>query len=94
MAQNNGVMNPYEELGLQIGASTDEVKKAYRKLARQHHPDLGGSEEKMVLLNAAYDMIINQGWTPDKARPTVNMPVRNKKGLRHVDLMNFAVYAC
>ena len=30
----------YEVLGLQKGATEDEIKKAYRKLAKQYHPDL------------------------------------------------------
>ena len=30
----------YEVLGLQKGASDDEIKKSYRKLAKQYHPDL------------------------------------------------------
>ena len=30
----------YEVLGLQKGATDDEIKKAYRKLAKQYHPDL------------------------------------------------------
>jgi DnaJ domain len=32
-----------------------EIKNAYRKLARKHHPDLGGSTEEMQRINAAYD---------------------------------------
>ena len=33
----------------------DELKRRYHKLAHQHHPDLGGSEEKMKRLNAWYE---------------------------------------
>ena len=43
--------DPYEVLGLQRGASKDEVKSAYRKLAKKYHPDLNpgdkAAEQKM-----------------------------------------------
>ena len=56
-------MNPYEILGLTSSASTDEVKRAYRKLARQYHPDLHPGDEaaskKMNEINEAYDRIMN-----------------------------------
>ena len=35
--------NPYKVLGLQEGASDDEVKAAYKRLAKKYHPDLNSS---------------------------------------------------
>jgi curved DNA-binding protein CbpA len=42
-------------LGVSPRATEDEVRKAYVKLARQHHPDNGGSDEQMTIINAAYE---------------------------------------
>lgn len=72
------IENPYKILGLETGASEEEVTKAYRALAKKYHPDLNPGDaaaaEKMSEVNAAYDMIKN-GWTPESARaagPTVS----------------------
>lgn len=55
--------NPYDILGVSRDASTDEVKKAYRKKARENHPDLNPNDpdaaERMNKINEAYDRIIN-----------------------------------
>ena len=48
----------YEVLGVAKGASADELKKAFRRAAVQHHPDKeGGSEEKFKEINEAYDVL-------------------------------------
>ena len=48
----------YEILGVKKGASQEEVKKAYRKLAHQHHPDKkGGDEKKFKEINEAYQIL-------------------------------------
>ena len=47
----------YEVLGLKKGATGDEIKKAYRKLAKEHHPDKGGSEDKFKEISEAYDTL-------------------------------------
>lgn len=59
--------DPYRVLGVSRDASEEEIKKAYRKLAKQYHPDLNpGNEEaakKMNEINAAYEQIKNPGQT-------------------------------
>lgn len=57
-------MNPYEVLGIQPGASQDEIKSAYRKLIKQYHPDKfidnplkNLAEEKIIEINEAYDTL-------------------------------------
>jgi molecular chaperone DnaJ len=50
--------NYYDILGIEKGASDDEIKKAYRKLAHQHHPDKqGGDEAKFKEINEAYQVL-------------------------------------
>lgn len=51
-------MNYYQTLGLQSGASPEEIKKAYRKLASQHHPDKGGDTAKFQEIQAAYEGLL------------------------------------
>lgn len=47
----------YEVLGVGKDASADEVKKAFRRAAVEHHPDRGGDEAKFKELNEAYEVI-------------------------------------
>jgi curved DNA-binding protein len=50
-------MNYYEVLGVSKTASPDEIKKAYRKLASQHHPDKGGDTAKFQQVEEAYRVL-------------------------------------
>ena len=47
----------YDVLGVKKGATPEEIHGAKRKLARKHHPDRGGSTERMALINRAADVL-------------------------------------
>ncbi len=47
----------YEVLGIGKDASADEIKKAFRKAAIEHHPDKGGDEAKFKEINEAYEVL-------------------------------------
>ena len=59
--------DPYKILGVSPNASDEEIKQAYRRLAKKYHPDLNPGDEqaaqKMQQINAAYEQIKN----PEKA---------------------------
>ncbi|MGB5822597.1 MAG: DnaJ domain-containing protein [Proteocatella sp.] len=61
------IRDPHEVLGVPRTATKDEVKKAYRELAKKYHPDVHSNnpladlaEEKFKEVQSAYDMIMNQ----------------------------------
>src|SRR4051794_41722510 len=58
----------YDTLGVSKDASPDEIKKAYRKLAREHHPDRNpddaSAEERFKEIQSAYDIVGD----PDKRK--------------------------
>ena len=49
--------DPYVELGVSSQASAEEIKAAYRQLVKQHHPDAGGDDQRMLALNAAWEVL-------------------------------------
>ena len=67
------IEDPYKVLGLEQDASPDDVKKAYRKMAKLYHPDLHPNDpdihDKMNAVNEAYDMLTNPAkYTVKKAQ--------------------------
>ena len=67
----------YQILGVNETASQDEIKKAYRKLAVEHHPDKGGDENKFKKISEAYDTIGDENkrsqYDNQKRNPFANM---------------------
>lgn len=50
-------MSHYDTLGVQPGATADEIKQAFRRRSSQCHPDKGGSAEDMAAINRAYETL-------------------------------------
>jgi curved DNA-binding protein len=50
-------MTHYSTLGVADAATPEEIKSAYRKLAKQHHPDLGGDVAKFQQISEAYETL-------------------------------------
>jgi curved DNA-binding protein CbpA len=55
------VVDPYRMLQVVPDAEPEVIQAAYRALARKHHPDVGGSEMQMAMLNAAWETLRDQG---------------------------------
>lgn len=53
------VADAYAALDLEPGVTADDVKKRFRELALQHHPDVGGDEEDFKRINAAADLLLS-----------------------------------
>jgi hypothetical protein len=65
------VHDPYRVLGLPRSASLDEVKRAYRRLAKQHHPDSGGQRTlaRFLEIQAAYEQLVGGGPNGPNGQP-------------------------
>jgi molecular chaperone DnaJ len=53
--------NFYDVLGVEENATQEDIKKKYRKLAKENHPDTGGNEELFKKISTAYDVLGDEG---------------------------------
>lgn len=77
--------DPYKVLGLSPNASQEEIKKAYRRKAKEFHPDLHPNDpnasKKMNDVNEAYDMLMNpEKYTAKRAQQQQQQQARNPYG--------------
>ena len=75
-------MDYYKTLGVNRNASPDEIKKAYRKMAAQHHPDKGGDTATFQKIQEAYDTLSDpqKKHQFDNPNPFGNMNFHNQGG--------------
>lgn len=79
-------MSHYDTLGIQKTASPEEIKRAYRKLASQHHPDKGGDTVKFQAVEEAYRILSD----PQK-RSEYDNPRHNNINFNFGDGQNFNI---
>ena len=51
------IVDPYAVLGVSQTATAAEIKAAYRALVKRHHPDAGGDDQRILALNAAWEVL-------------------------------------
>lgn len=66
----------YKVLGIDRNASIDQIKQAYRKLAKEHHPDKGGNKEEFLKIQEAYEVLSN----PNKNNNQDNINIKVNTG--------------
>lgn len=66
-------LNPYSLLGVSVGSTCQEVRRAYYELAMHAHPDKGGSADQMRVVQAAYEYVMRQVAAVDRSKPTVEL---------------------
>jgi len=54
------LIDPYQILGVTTNSNSNDIKAAYRDLVKQHHPDAGGDQKKILQINAAWEILKNK----------------------------------
>ena len=78
--------NLYEILGVNTSASADDIKKSYRKLAMEHHPDRGGDEDTFKEISEAYSVLSNDQQRREYDMRRANPRRHHQQQQGHVDI--------
>ena len=71
--------DPYTVLEVSSHASAAEIKAAYRRLVKQHHPDAGGDDQRMLALNAAWEVLGDQDRRRNFDRTRISPPAASRQ---------------
>jgi len=76
----------YEVLGLEAGCSDKDIKKAYHKLAKLHHPDAGGDEKEFQVIDKAYKILSDKKLRAmyDRGEEVDNIPSLEDKAIQNL----------
>ncbi len=89
--------DPYEILGLSPTANTAEIKSAYRKLVKKHHPDKGGDPNNIIKINAAWELLRDPenrlAYNQTKRQQVSVREEANKRGVRNASASHAAKVA-
>jgi len=83
--------SPYEVLGVPATASDDDLRRAYRRLLRETHPDTGGDSQRFIAVQVAWERIgspdarrrYDAGRAPDEDAPPTWAPARSEGPQHH-----------
>ncbi len=79
----------YDVLGVSKNASVNEIKKSYRKLAKEYHPDKGGDEHKFKEVSEAYETLSDDGKRANYDRFGHSGPKQQQRGNPFADFGGF-----